>query len=43
MTLSIETFEIISSALIYQGKKTMIFEVKQGANQKRSEGCDGPM
>jgi hypothetical protein len=35
MAMPIETFEVISSASFHQGKKTVIFEMKQGANKKR--------
>jgi hypothetical protein len=41
--MSIETFEILSSAPIYQGKEAVIYQMRQGDDKEGSEGCNGPM
>jgi hypothetical protein len=43
MTMSIKTFEILSSASLHQGKETMIYQMRQGDDNERIERCYGPM
>jgi hypothetical protein len=43
MALPNKTFEILSSASIYQGKETVIYQMRQGNDKEGTERRHGPM